>query len=69
MNYHEACELLDRVRHGYLAHPSLINEALRMTGDLDEDDRDSDIISRNTYVPMPSKGGSKDAKRKPDQGV
>ncbi len=53
MNYHQACDLLDRVRHGYLAPEWLINKALQMTGDLDEDDW---LVNykrpEDTYAPM-----------------
>ena len=66
MNYLQACDLLDRVRHGYLAPPWLINKALQMTGDLDcEDDwLDSYRGTENAHAPVPSKRGDSDA----DQG-
>ncbi len=63
MNYLQACDLLDRVRHGYLAPPWLINKALEMTGDLDcEDDwLDSYQRSEDAHAPVPSKRGHSDA--------
>jgi hypothetical protein len=36
MNYFEAMRLLDRVKEGVLIPLRLINEALILTGDLDE---------------------------------
>lgn len=63
MNYHQACDLLDRVRHGYIAPPWLINKALQMTGDLDlEDDwLDSYRFFEDAHASVPSKRGNTDA--------
>ena len=66
MSYHQACDLLDRVRHGYKAPPWLINKALQMTGDLDDegDWLDNYRFPEDPHASVPSAGSNKDA----DQG-
>lgn len=66
MNYHQACDLLDRVRHGYIAPPWLINKALQMTGDLDlEDDwLDSYRFSEDAHAPVSGQRSDSDESKR-----
>lgn len=36
MSYHEACLILDMVKEGYTIPTRFINEALKLTGDINE---------------------------------
>lgn len=71
MNYHQAQELLERVKYGFMAPIWMINRALELTGDLDDED---DWVlnygrAQNPYAPMPSSGSNPDEGQGPKQGI
>lgn len=67
MNYHQACDLLDRVRHGLVAPEWLITKALQMTGDLDlEDDWLTNYRrTEDTYASVSGAGSYQNAPERP----
>lgn len=71
MNYHQAQELLERVKYGFMAPIWMINRALELTGDLDhEDDWVVDYgRTQNAYAPMPSAGGDTHEGKGPGSGL